>query len=81
MLALVKTPSKIGIALEDLPIPEFSPYEILIKVKAVGICGSDLRMYNKVGSERGQKRGPCSYRDLYRVRDLSILQERAHQSL
>lgn len=55
MLALVKIPSKIGIALEDLPIPEFSPYEILIKVKAVGICGSDLRMYNKVGPERGQK--------------------------
>jgi L-iditol 2-dehydrogenase len=55
MLAVVKDPSKVGIALEDLPVPEFSPYEILITVKAVGICGSDLRIYNKVGPERGQK--------------------------
>jgi threonine dehydrogenase-like Zn-dependent dehydrogenase len=55
MLAVVKDPSKTGIALEEVPIPEFSPYEVLIQVKAVGICGSDLRIYNKTDSGRRRK--------------------------
>jgi scyllo-inosose 3-dehydrogenase len=29
---------------KNLPIPEYSPNEILIKVKACGICGSDVNM-------------------------------------
>jgi 2-desacetyl-2-hydroxyethyl bacteriochlorophyllide A dehydrogenase len=45
MLAVVKKSAEVGISLEDVPIPEFSPWEVLLKVKAVGICGSDLRMY------------------------------------
>jgi threonine dehydrogenase-like Zn-dependent dehydrogenase len=55
MLAVVKNPSKVGITLEDVPIPEFSPYEALVKVMAVGICGSDLRIYNKVDPLRKKK--------------------------
>jgi 2-desacetyl-2-hydroxyethyl bacteriochlorophyllide A dehydrogenase len=47
MLAVVKNPSKVGVTLEDVPAPEFSPWEVLIRVKAVGICGSDLRIFNK----------------------------------
>jgi D-arabinose 1-dehydrogenase-like Zn-dependent alcohol dehydrogenase len=43
MLAVVKNPAEVGISLEDVSMPEFSPWEILLKVKAVGICGSDLR--------------------------------------
>jgi len=55
MLAVIKDPQKSGIKLENVPIPEVDPDGILIKVKAVGICGSDLRLYreenpNKKGS-------------------------------
>jgi 2-desacetyl-2-hydroxyethyl bacteriochlorophyllide A dehydrogenase len=52
MLAVVKNPSKVGVTLEDVPLPEFSPWEVLIKVKAVGICGSDLRIFNKTDLNR-----------------------------
>lgn len=48
MLAVVKDFSKKGLSLENVSEPEFSPYEVLIKVKAVGICGSDVRIYNEV---------------------------------
>ena len=48
MLAVVKDFSRKGVSLEEVPRPEFSPYEVLIRVKAVGICGSDVRIYNEV---------------------------------
>ncbi|MTT31116.1 alcohol dehydrogenase catalytic domain-containing protein [Terrilactibacillus sp. BCM23-1] len=34
------------ITIETLPIPEIASDEVLIKVKAVGICGSDLHYYS-----------------------------------
>lgn len=55
MLAVVKDPSKVGIGLEEVPIPEFSPFEVLIRVKAVGICGSDLRIYHRTDPTRRKK--------------------------
>ncbi len=55
MLAVVKNPATLGISLEKLPIPEFSPYEVLVRVKAVGVCGSDLRIYKKTTPERRKK--------------------------
>ena len=54
MLAVVKNPARAGISLEDVPMPEFSPWEVLLKVKAVGICGSDLRIYK--GSEPNKRK-------------------------
>ena len=48
MLAVVKDFSQKGVSLQEAPQPEFSSYEVLIKVKAVGICGSDVRIYNEV---------------------------------
>ena len=48
MLAVVKDFSQRGVSLQEVPQPEFSSYEVLIKVKAVGICGSDVRIYNEV---------------------------------
>lgn len=30
---------------QDVPIPEYGPNEVLIKVEAVGICGSDIHSY------------------------------------
>jgi threonine dehydrogenase-like Zn-dependent dehydrogenase len=52
MLAVVKNPAEVGISLEDVPMPEFSPWEVLLKVKAVGICGSDLRMFRYADANR-----------------------------
>ena len=48
MLAVVKDFSHKGVFLKEVPKPEFSSYEVLIQVKAVGICGSDVRIYNEV---------------------------------
>ena len=52
MLGAVKNPAEVGIALEDVSMPEFSPWEVLLKVKAVGICGSDLRMFRYADANR-----------------------------
>jgi threonine dehydrogenase-like Zn-dependent dehydrogenase len=30
---------------EDVPMPELAENELLIRIKACGICGSDLHMY------------------------------------
>ncbi|HSR12436.1 MAG TPA: alcohol dehydrogenase catalytic domain-containing protein [Thermodesulfobacteriota bacterium] len=48
MLAVVKNFSQKGVTLKEVPRPEFSSYEVMIKVKAIGICGSDIRMFNEV---------------------------------
>jgi 2-desacetyl-2-hydroxyethyl bacteriochlorophyllide A dehydrogenase len=52
MLAVVKNPAEVGISLEDVSVPEFSPWEVLLKVKAVGICGSDLRIFKYADPNR-----------------------------
>jgi len=46
VLAVVKDPAQRGIRLEDVPVPTISPWEVLVRVRAVGICGSDQRIYN-----------------------------------
>lgn len=35
-----------NIAYKDVPIPEINDDEVLIKVKAAGICGSDIHIFN-----------------------------------
>ncbi len=52
MLAVMKDFSRVGVALEEVPRPEYSPYEVLIRVRAVGICGSDLRLYRETAAGR-----------------------------
>jgi 2-desacetyl-2-hydroxyethyl bacteriochlorophyllide A dehydrogenase len=45
MLALVKSARGPGhLALRQVPIPEIGPSEVLIRVHACGICGSDLKI-------------------------------------
>ncbi|OIK08301.1 alcohol dehydrogenase catalytic domain-containing protein [Bacillus sp. MUM 13] len=46
MLTTVKTESLREIIIEDQPIPELKPGEILINVEYCGVCGSDLHAYN-----------------------------------
>jgi threonine 3-dehydrogenase len=46
MKAIVKTRPEKGAELLDVPIPEIKDDEVLVKVKAVGICGTDVHIYN-----------------------------------
>ncbi len=55
MLAAVKDPAKRGIVLEDVPLPTVGPWEVLVRVRAVGICGSDQRIYAEVNPARRRR--------------------------
>lgn len=46
MKALVKAKPERGIWLEDRPVPEIGPDDVLIKVHKTGICGTDVHIYN-----------------------------------
>ncbi|MEQ1900848.1 MAG: L-threonine 3-dehydrogenase [Devosia sp.] len=47
MKALVKAKSEPGIWMEDRPIPEVGPEDVLVKVHKTGICGTDVHIYNR----------------------------------
>jgi L-iditol 2-dehydrogenase len=55
MLAVVKDPAKRGIVLEDVPVPTVGPWEVLVRVRVAGICGSDQRIYNEVNPGRRRR--------------------------
>jgi threonine dehydrogenase-like Zn-dependent dehydrogenase len=55
VLAVIKDPSKPGVVLEDVPVPQVGPWEVLVRVRAVGICGSDQRIYNDVNPARRRR--------------------------
>jgi L-iditol 2-dehydrogenase len=47
MQALVKYANEPGaVEIQDMPRPEITPDQVLLRVRAVGICGSDLEMYH-----------------------------------
>lgn len=45
MKALVKRESKRGLWMEDRPVPEYGPRELLIRIKTTSVCGTDLHIY------------------------------------
>ncbi|MBV9269872.1 MAG: L-threonine 3-dehydrogenase [Candidatus Eremiobacteraeota bacterium] len=45
MRALVKTAPRPGLVLQDRPIPEIGPADVLIRVEKAGVCGTDLHIY------------------------------------
>jgi len=45
MKALVKSKSEVGIWMDDVPVPEIAPNEVLIKVHRTSICGTDMHIY------------------------------------
>ena len=45
MLALRKTARGPGAELVEVPVPEPGPGEVLIRVDAASICGTDLDIY------------------------------------
>ena len=46
MLALVKSGAYPGAELTELPVPEVGPRDILIRIRAASICGTDLHIYS-----------------------------------
>ena len=46
MKALVKAKAEPGIWMEEVPLPEIGPGEVLIKVGKTAICGTDVHIYN-----------------------------------
>ena len=45
MKAVAKTSTAHGFELIDVPVPKVGPKEVLFKVKATAICGSDIHAY------------------------------------
>jgi len=45
MKAIVKTKREFGAELIDVPIPKIKPDEVLVKVSATSICGTDVHIY------------------------------------
>jgi len=43
--AILKKKEAVGFDLEEIPVPEPKSKEVLVKIKAAAICGSDLRLY------------------------------------
>ncbi|MCF6274663.1 MAG: L-threonine 3-dehydrogenase [Robiginitomaculum sp.] len=46
MKALVKAHAKRGLWMQDVPVPEIEPNEVLIKIHKTAICGTDMHIYN-----------------------------------
>jgi threonine 3-dehydrogenase len=45
MKALVKREAGVGIWMQEVPVPEIGPNDLLVKVKKVAICGTDVHIY------------------------------------
>lgn len=45
MKALVKAKAEKGLWLEDVPVPEIGPDDVLIKINKTGICGTDVHIW------------------------------------
>ncbi|MEX3014440.1 L-threonine 3-dehydrogenase [Gymnodinialimonas hymeniacidonis] len=46
MKALVKAEAAEGLRLQDVPVPEIGPDEVLIRINKTGICGTDIHIWN-----------------------------------
>lgn len=46
MKAIVKNENAFGAILKEIPIPSINENEVLIKVQAASICGTDVHIYN-----------------------------------
>ena len=46
MQALVKREPKLGLGLEEVPVPEIGPNDVLMRVQKASICGTDVHIYN-----------------------------------
>jgi L-iditol 2-dehydrogenase len=60
MKAIAKTRPELGVEIIDAPMPHPGPNQILVRVAACGICGSDLHIYLwELGADRALSRMPA----------------------
>ena len=46
MKTLVKARAEVGLWMEERPVPDIGPEDVLIKVHKTGICGTDIHIWN-----------------------------------
>lgn len=46
MKCLVKSQDREGLWMEDRPVPEIGPEDVLIRIRKTGICGTDVHIWN-----------------------------------
>jgi threonine 3-dehydrogenase len=46
MQAIVKPEAKAGAQVKELPVPKYGPNDVLVRVKAAAVCGTDLHIYD-----------------------------------
>jgi threonine 3-dehydrogenase len=46
MKALAKAKPEIGLWMENRPVPEIGPDDVLIRIRRTGICGTDIHIWN-----------------------------------
>ncbi|MFT5354313.1 MAG: threonine 3-dehydrogenase [Polyangiales bacterium] len=46
MRALVKSEAKEGLWMQEVPVPEIGPNDVLIRIAKTAICGTDIHIYN-----------------------------------
>lgn len=60
MKALRKTQSAKGLAIETVPVPAIGPTDVLVRVKAASICGTDLHIYGWDRWSQGRIKPPVT---------------------
>ena len=58
MKGVVKDKAGPGLALKQVPVPEIGPKDVLIKVRAASICGTDLHIFHWDPWAKGRLRPP-----------------------
>jgi threonine 3-dehydrogenase len=61
MLALVKSASAPGADLIEVPVPRLGPQDVLVKVLAASICGTDLHIYSWDAWAQGRVHPPLVF--------------------
>jgi threonine 3-dehydrogenase len=56
--ALVKATAAAGFVLKDVPVPTHREHEVLIKVKAAGVCGTDVHIHEWDAWAQGRCKPP-----------------------
>lgn len=46
MMAVVKPAARAGAEIREVPVPDFRPDEVLVKVRVASVCGTDLHIYD-----------------------------------
>jgi threonine 3-dehydrogenase len=60
MRALRKTQAAKGLAMDSVGVPEIGPTDVLVRVKAASICGTDLHIYGWDRWSQGRIRPPVT---------------------